>query len=80
MEHSQPSPAQHFVRITRELFGYGHLRPGQEAALCSIFEGHDTLVVMPTGCGKSWISLASGIALRLELPVTGSVLLVPVWL
>src|SRR4051812_33577377 len=60
MQHSRQSQAQHFARIAEELFGYGHLRPGQEAALRSIFEGHDTLVVMPTGSGKSLIYQAAG--------------------
>lgn len=60
MEHSLQSKAQHFAGIAEELFGYAHLRPGQEAALHSIFEGHDTLVVMPTGSGKSMIYQAAG--------------------
>ncbi len=36
-------------------FGFESLRPGQEAALQPVLEGRDTLVVMPTGAGKSLI-------------------------
>ena len=36
-------------------FGFRELRPGQEAALRPVVEGRDTLVVMPTGAGKSLI-------------------------
>lgn len=47
-------------KIARKMFGYEQLRPGQEAALQAIMEGHDTLVVMPTGSGKSMIYQAAG--------------------
>src|SRR5579884_2961477 len=43
------------TRAAREAFGYERLRPGQEAAVQAILEGHDTLAVMPTGSGKSAI-------------------------
>ncbi|HZR41345.1 MAG TPA: ATP-dependent DNA helicase RecQ [Ktedonobacteraceae bacterium] len=46
--------------LAQELFGYEHLRPGQEAALQAVTEGHDTLAVMPTGSGKSMIYQAAG--------------------
>ena len=36
-------------------FGFGALRPGQEAALRPVVEGRDALIVMPTGAGKSLI-------------------------
>ena len=36
-------------------FGFGALRPGQEAALRPVVEGRDALVVMPTGAGKSLV-------------------------
>ncbi len=42
-------------RIMREKFGFADFRPGQEAAIKSIIEGHDTLAVLPTGLGKSMI-------------------------
>src|SRR3954451_11210044 len=34
-------------------FGYPAFRPGQEAAVESVLAGRDTLVVLPTGGGKS---------------------------
>jgi ATP-dependent DNA helicase RecQ len=36
-----------------EHFGFDHFRPGQEAAVAAAVAGHDVLVVMPTGAGKS---------------------------
>ena len=36
-------------------FGFPAFRPGQEAALAHVLNGRDTLVVMPTGAGKSLI-------------------------
>lgn len=41
--------------MAQEQFGYNHLRPGQETAIQSVVKGKDTLVVMPTGSGKSAI-------------------------
>ena len=37
----------------REAFGYPEFRPGQERAITSVLSGRDTLVVLPTGGGKS---------------------------
>jgi ATP-dependent DNA helicase RecQ len=37
----------------RESFGYPGFRPGQERAIASVLAGRDTLVVLPTGGGKS---------------------------
>jgi ATP-dependent DNA helicase RecQ len=37
----------------RGTFGLEEFRPGQEAVMQSIVEGHDTVAVMPTGAGKS---------------------------
>jgi len=39
----------------RRAFGWDELRPGQLEAMASVMAGRDTLVVMPTGSGKSAI-------------------------
>ncbi len=44
---------QRAERAMRETFGFSRFLPGQEAAIRAILEGHDALVVMPTGGGKS---------------------------
>ncbi|MDP9067495.1 MAG: RecQ family ATP-dependent DNA helicase [Actinomycetota bacterium] len=41
--------------VARERFGYESLLPGQEQAMTAILNGKDTLVIMPTGSGKSAI-------------------------
>jgi ATP-dependent DNA helicase RecQ len=38
-----------------KVFHYESLRPGQEEAIASVLSGKDTLIVMPTGSGKSAI-------------------------
>ncbi len=42
-----------FYDLLREIWGFDSLRPSQLEAISSILEGRDTLVVMPTGGGKS---------------------------
>ena len=39
--------------ILKARFGYDQFRPGQENAVSAVLEGRDTLVVLPTGGGKS---------------------------
>src|SRR5258708_4155315 len=41
--------------IARRQYHYDHLRPEQEEAITGVVQGQDTLVVMPTGSGKSAI-------------------------
>jgi ATP-dependent DNA helicase RecQ len=47
-------------RVACEKFGFEALRPGQREAIESVLEGKDTLVVMPTGSGKSAIHAIAG--------------------
>jgi ATP-dependent DNA helicase RecQ len=37
----------------RKVFGFPHLRPGQDEVIRSVLDGRDTLAIMPTGAGKS---------------------------
>jgi ATP-dependent DNA helicase RecQ len=39
--------------LLRDRFGYPDFRPGQTDAVSAVLEGRDTLVVLPTGGGKS---------------------------
>lgn len=48
-------------QVAQEVFGYDRLRPGQSEAVQSLLDGHDTLVVLPTGLGKSAIYQIAGL-------------------
>ena len=49
-----PRPTLDEARATlRARFGFPDFRPGQERAVASVLAGRDTLVVLPTGGGKS---------------------------
>src|SRR6266566_6018001 len=51
---SDPRPTLDEARATlRARFGFPDFRPGQESAVESVLAGRDTLVVLPTGGGKS---------------------------
>lgn len=52
------------ARLARESLGFESLRPGQEEAVRAILEGHDVLVVQPTGSGKSAIYQIAGLAIE----------------
>jgi ATP-dependent DNA helicase RecQ len=45
------------------MFGFDHLRRGQHEAILSLLNKRDTLVVMPTGSGKSAIYQIAGMML-----------------
>jgi ATP-dependent DNA helicase RecQ len=40
-------------RLLKSAFGYDAFRPGQELAVSAVLSGRDTVVVLPTGGGKS---------------------------
>jgi len=44
---------QDALAVLQSAFGYDRFRPGQEAAVSAILAGRDTVVVLPTGGGKS---------------------------
>jgi ATP-dependent DNA helicase RecQ len=48
------------ARVARDNFGFDSLYPEQERALRAVLGGHDTLVVQPTGSGKSAIYQIAG--------------------
>jgi len=44
----------------QKLLGFKSLRPGQREAIQSLLEGRDTLLVQPTGSGKSAVYQIAG--------------------
>jgi ATP-dependent DNA helicase RecQ len=54
---------EHLRDRIRDYFGFRKFRPGQVEAVNSALEGGDTLVVMPTGSGKSLCFQLTAIAL-----------------
>jgi ATP-dependent DNA helicase RecQ len=54
--------ARSLDRLARDAFGYKRLRPEQRRAIEAVVGGRDTLVVMPTGSGKSAIYQVAGLA------------------
>ena len=49
------------LAVARKKFGFDNLRPGQKEAIRALLDKHDTLVVMPTGSGKSAIYQIAGL-------------------
>ena len=58
---SASSVASPIADCAREKLGFQELRPGQEEAIQSVLDGRDTLVVQPTGSGKSAIYQIAGL-------------------
>ena len=50
-------------RTARDEFGWRTLRPGQLEGIASVVDGNDTLVVLPTGGGKSAVYQVAGLML-----------------
>src|SRR3954453_22728613 len=51
---------EHIATVARERLGLEQLRPGQAEAVTTVLEGRDTLLVMPTGSGKSAVYQIAG--------------------
>ncbi|SRR5579883_518156 len=51
-------------KAARESLGFESLRPGQKEAVAAVLDGHDTLVVQPTGSGKSAIYQIAGLLIE----------------
>lgn len=65
MEQNGANAADGHVRDRiRDYFGFRKFRPGQVEAVNSALEGRDTLVVMPTGSGKSLCFQLTALALE----------------
>ncbi|MCB5177975.1 RecQ family ATP-dependent DNA helicase [Streptomyces antimicrobicus] len=52
-----------FEATAAEVFGWETLRPGQRTAMEAVVAGRDTLVVMPTGAGKSAVYQVAALCL-----------------
>src|SRR5579862_1895878 len=51
--HVSPASIEGARAVLREQFGHEDFRPGQQRAVESVLAGRDTLVILPTGGGKS---------------------------
>ncbi|HYI95926.1 MAG TPA: DEAD/DEAH box helicase, partial [Bryobacteraceae bacterium] len=51
-------------RSAREQLGFSNLRPGQDEAVRSLLDRRDTLVIQPTGSGKSAIYQVAGLLME----------------
>ena len=52
-ENHQNEPLEKALSFMKRVFGFHEFRPGQDEILESVLDGSDSLVIMPTGGGKS---------------------------
>ncbi len=57
-----PTPPEKLTELLASAFGHQEFRPFQETACRAVTEGHDALLVMPTGAGKSLCYQLPGLA------------------
>ncbi|MFW8591885.1 DNA helicase RecQ [Glaciecola sp. 2405UD65-10] len=62
--HNAPNLEQECLDILKHTFGYAEFREGQWAVIDSILRGQDSLVLMPTGGGKSLCYQVPALALE----------------
>ena len=58
----EPTPAEDLEGLMRATFGHETFRPLQDEVCRAVTEGHDALLVMPTGAGKSLCYQLPGLA------------------
>ncbi len=52
-DHSNLSKDQHLKEVMKHVWGYESFRPMQREAMTTVLQGRDSVVVLPTGGGKS---------------------------
>ncbi|HEY0889998.1 MAG TPA: ATP-dependent DNA helicase RecQ [Nocardioides sp.] len=58
---TRTSTSDRIRETARTAFGHDRLLPGQQAATSALLEGHDVLLVSPTGSGKSLVYQLAGL-------------------
>jgi ATP-dependent DNA helicase RecQ len=61
---AKPHGTPELLQVAKKYFGFAAFRPGQEEAIQAVLGGTDSLVVMPTGSGKSAIYQIAGLMLE----------------
>jgi ATP-dependent DNA helicase RecQ len=64
MEQQRSPPTESLREILRKIWGYDNFRPLQAEAMQSVLAGRDSVVVLPTGGGKSLCFQAPALAME----------------